>query len=334
MSAMKIDHVIRQAEMAAAKLWSAEEEMTATFRKREMLPAKDPDWDALKVPKIDKLAGGVVIIDRESLAVAKSLGEIRLVLQVAKIGQRFYGETETRDYYRLAVPGGAVRSREENEAIESGEVPQMDSHRAFYYVVQRQLATHCAVSMNYDLEAGLKEVVAADAFKKVAEEMGVAAASSLSLQGWSSALRKESFLKNLQLIDPVTTAAIAHAINSPDVIHEVGTTKLSGIITRVNEGNIIALAQVGEVVDRAEETAHQKGVKVLTLAEAVRIVQSGASEEGYTNYRKLYPDDRIDGTRNPSLAWHLGQAVRWIANYAKSKDSYVEGTPRRNVSNG
>jgi hypothetical protein len=288
----------------------------------------------LNVPKIDKLAGGIVIIDQSSLVTAQSLGEIRVVLQVAKIGQKFYGETETRDYLRLAVPGGAVRSQEENDAIKSGEVPHNDAHRAFYYVVQRQLATTGSVSMTYDLEAGVQEVVAADVCRKVAAEMGEAASSTLAVQGWSSALRKESFLKNLQLIDPETTAAIAQRINSIEVIHEPGTTKLSGIITRVNEGNIIALANVGEVFDEAEETDHQKGVKVLTLAEAIRIVESGASEEGYTRYRKLYPNDRIDGARNPSLAWHLGQAVRWIARYAESKDTYIEGSPRRGVSNG
>jgi hypothetical protein len=141
------------------------------------------------------------------------------------------------------------------------------------------------------------------------------------LQGWSSPYRKESFLKPLQLIDVEATATIARTINNPEIVHTPNTTTLSGIITRVNEGNIVALAQVGHVLDEAEETEHQKGVKVLTIAEAVRIVQSGASVEGYTGYRRLFPSDRIDGTRNPSLAWHLGQTVRWIKTFVESKDS-------------
>jgi hypothetical protein len=182
---MRTEEVRRQAEGAAAKLWGAEEAMTATFRNRGILPAKDPTWDTLNVPKIDKLAGGIVIIDQSSLVTAQSLGEIRVVLQVAKIGQKFYGETETRDYLRLAVPGGAVRSQEENDAIKSGEVPHNDAHRAFYYVVQRQLATTGSVSMTYDLEAGVQEVVAADVCRKVAAEMGEAASSTLAVQGWS-----------------------------------------------------------------------------------------------------------------------------------------------------
>jgi hypothetical protein len=275
----------------------------------------------------------VVIVDRDSLDTARNLGQVRLVLQVAKIGQKFYGEQQPRDYYRLAVPGGAVRSNEENQAIANGDVPPNDTHRAFYYVVQRQLADTGAVWMNYDLARGLDEVVAAEAYKRVAAEMGEAAASSITLQGWSSPLRKESFLKNLQLIDVEVTASIAQAINNPEVVHTPNTTKLSGIITRVNEGNIVALAQVGHVLDEAEETEHQKGLKVLTIAEAVRIVESGASEEGYTGYRKLYPNDRIDGTRNPSLAWHLGQAVRWIKRLVESRDSYRDGSPRRSQSN-
>jgi hypothetical protein len=90
--------------------------MTRTVEGLNLL-SKPIDWDSLKVPKIDKLAGGLVIIDKPSLESASSLGGIRMALQLAKIGQSFYGETTPRDYYRVAVPGGAVRSNEEMAAI-------------------------------------------------------------------------------------------------------------------------------------------------------------------------------------------------------------------------
>jgi len=324
---VNVDQVLRDVDVYAGRLTQAEREMTRTFEGLNLL-SKPIDWDSLKVPKIDKLAGGLVIIDKQSLESARSLGGIRMALQLARIGQSFYGETTPRDYYRVAVPGGAVRSNEELAAIADGTVPETDRHKAFYYVVEQQLLKEQKVTIGYDLDRGRDEVMASEAVARVQAEMGEAAASTLNIQGWASENRKVSFLKNIQLINPDNAAEIVRAIGHTDVQHTPGTTKISGIITRVNEGNLIALAQVGQVLDEAEETDHQRGVKIVTMAEALRIAESGASEEGYKGYKELYPNDRHDGPRNPSLMWHLGEAVKWIGRYVRERDTYVEGSPR------
>lgn len=325
---MPMDYVkiSRQCEQTAAALGEAEDMMSETFSRLGLVRPGE-DWEQLTGPKVDKISGGVVICDSNGLSELRDLGELRIGVQIQKINQNFYGEG-VQEFRRVAVPGGAIQSNEEREAIHSGRVPAGDVQRAFYYVAENQLFNEGRLHMSYDLEAGARDLIRAEVLRRVVNEMGEAAAASLELVALLPG-RKTSVLPNIMLIDAQRTQVIAERLAAQGVKNPA-ERKLTGVYTRVNEGALAARAQLGRVMEEAADNEHEKGVRIMSVAELVRVAQSTASERGYTRYRRLYPNDYHDGLRNPSAAFLLGEFVRWIGRSAEEQDPYRDASPKKN----
>lgn len=326
-----IDGALKLADEVDGRLKRAEVELTKTFVAIGSLKVdeKTHPFDSLTAPKVDKYAAAMVIADGEGMEHLSDPYQFRIVGQLMFVDNTFYGTKRSR--LAVAMPGGAMRSNQEIDAMAAGEIPDndRDRQRAFYFVGQKQLLAGGPLRADYDFGTGWNRLVA-ESMLKIQREMGKAALANCELLDALMDQPKISVLPNFSVIDETSAEIIAEKFHGQGIrLLDADPGKrvsLKGICTRVTEGVLIARGQVGQVVENAAKNELQARMRIFSLGELVRVLEDGCTQVGLSSYRKRFPADGHEGPRNPSLAFQLRRFVSWWGEKVLERDTYKEGS--------
>jgi hypothetical protein len=288
------------------------ENLTNIFRNKGLIssPTAIPEF----APNCEKLAISAVIIDIEKAMqmASKTPENIIVAMQLGKVG----------DKIKLALPGGAILSEQEQRAIRERYQGQTPPSNLFYQLAQEQLIDSETLSFSYpnDLIAtSFTGMLRNNLTRELNEEMGAVAAKQVQINQ-ILADERTTVLKTMGLPDSNKSNEIAEKLVAKEVrINEQG--KLEGIYTTVKEQVAIVNGPVNLIEQDSNENEEAAGMKVFTLSQLVDISANSSKDvSNFDNYRKIYSADH-DGIRNPSTTWGLRLFVDWLIHKLNSSQA-------------
>jgi hypothetical protein len=282
----------------------------------------------LGAPATSKFAASAAVIaDLETvMQQAANPESILVAIQLAKIGDKF----------RIALPGGAVTSKEELDWITANSDKSAPAN-LFYLLAQQQLLGGGELGFNYDLDLASINFTCAlrsNLKRELGEELGEAAASKVTFNVFLPGQRVTT-LSTLKLPNLEESKLIAKRLGERGVTcSEDGT--LRGIYTHVTEKVAVMHGPLAEIEKVATTNSEANGMRVKSLGELLDLSRKTTqSAETFSNFKNHHTDRHgTDGIRNPSTTWGLGLLASWLKEKIIAADPYIEGPRLSNTLKG
>jgi hypothetical protein len=321
---MKYQESAKKLEQIAQGFESSTLALTQIFKELNLIREVDPPSNSIT---FTKFAGSAAIISELTVALKEAANpdEVRVAIQLGKIG----------DKVRLALPGGAVLSSEEQSWIEANS-DSAPPPNLFYILAQQQLMDNGDAHFTYPEELttnSFKASLRRNLARELREELGESAANSLELGEFLPGQRITT-LSSINLPDFNASTAIADRLEPKGVTRAERTDAagnkqitLNGIYTKVTEQVAIAHGPLSKITESATNNSEAVGMRVRSIGELLTLSKkTSESPEAFQDFRKRFPESNgEDGIRNPSTTWGLGLLARWLMGKVIEADSTYRG---------